>query len=412
MDPFYLGLLIILLGLSALFSASETAFIALSPAKVRTLQESKKWGASYLVKLKEQAEKTLVTILICNNFLNVAISVITTSLMEEAFGSASLAIITGLLTLIILVFGEIVPKAFATNHSAGIGLLMSAPIYFFVTLLTPLNWIFTVLIRGIGRLFKTSKAHHVTGEEIVAMASIGAEEGSLDENERELIENILEFNDIRVEEIMTPRVHIDAMPEDFSITEATEFVINHSHSRIPVYRQTIDNIVGIISLKNLLEQFHEEEDPDRTLRQVELLKPLRVAHSMRIHQLFLLFKKNRQHMAIVIDQHGGTAGLITMEDLLEEIVGDIEDESDRLEEMVKKLGKNEYEVSGRLELWDLSVLTGLELDYPEHRTVSFLIMENLGDIPKVGSKIKIQNWELQVTKMVRTTIVTVSIKKL
>lgn len=408
-----LVLVVFLLILSAISSASETALISLTPAQVRTLVESGKRGATYLAKLKQQHHKTLILILVWNNFVNIAASALTTVVMTELFGSAGIGIAMGILTFLILIFGEILPKSLATNYAKTIACFVAAPLYFLGVLFTPLIALLDLAVNGILKIFGAKHHIQVTDEELIAMASIGAEEGSIDEHELELIENALEFNDIPVEGIMTPRIHLDALPETFKLDEAAEFAVHHTHTRIPVYRETIDHIVGILSIKELLKQYHGQETPEQTtLRQINLLTPLKMPHTMKVRDLFLQFKKRRTHMAIVLDEHGGTAGVVTMEDLLEELVGDIEDEQDGHEDHVKELAPDLYELSGRTELDELTKLTDIEFEHPGYKTVSFLIVDELGYLPREEQSIVIEGWRFKVTHLLRNTILKVELQKL
>lgn len=409
MSPQLLTILILLV-LSGFFSASETAIISLSPAKVRTLTEKKAAGSKSLTKLKENPHKTLITILVGNNLVNILASAMTTVLMTEMFGSAAIGIATGVLTLLVLIFGEIIPKSYATSHASKLALTVAPPLYLLYLILTPVTWLLDQLVGLMLKVVGGTRRNIVTDEELVAMATIGAEQGSIDEHERELIENILEFTDIRVEDVMTPRVHIDSVPEEFTLDEASNFFINHTHSRIPVYRENMDHIVGILNIKEVFKHLHED-DTDRTVRQIDLTTPLKVSESMTIHDVFMLFKRERQHMAIVIDEFGGTAGLVTMEDLLEEIVGDIQDESDLTNEKIKKIRDYEYEVSGRIQIDELEELTGLKLDFPDHKTITYLLTEKLGRIPRLEDSIKLKGWTFTVTKTWRDTVMTVLLKK-
>ena len=412
MDP-DLVLVLILLVFSALTSACETALLSLTPAQVRTLVENQVKGAGFLAKLKHAHHKTLITILLLNNFLNIAASALTTVVMTRIFGDAGIGIAMGVLTAVLLIFGEIVPKSIATTYAKTLGPLFAPPLYFIGILLTPIIVALDFLVNGMLKLFGAQHHIQVTDEELIAMASIGAEEGSIDKQELELIENALEFNDIRAEEIMTPRIHIDALPETHHLDNATDFVVAHTHTRIPVYRESIDHIVGILSIKTLLKSYREEEEPESvSLRQIDLLKPLKLPASIHVKDLFHHFKKSRQHMAILLDEFGGTAGLVTMEDLLEELVGDIEDEQDLAEENIKKIAPDEYELSGRTELDDIADLTQLEFDHPEYKTVSFLIMDTLGYLPREGQSITIGAWQFTVKQMLRSTILKVTLKKL
>lgn len=408
-----IALVAFLLVLSAISSASETALISLTPAQVRTLVESKKKGATYLAKLKQQHHKTLILILVWNNFVNIAASALTTVMMTELFQSAGIGIAMGVLTVLILVFGEILPKSLATSHAKWIGCFVAPPLYFLGVISTPLIWLLDTVVGGVLRMFGIKNQIQVTDEELIAMASIGAEEGSIEEEELEFIENVLEFNDIPVEGIMTPRVHIDAIPETFKLDEASEFAVNHTHTRIPVYRENIDHIVGILSLKELLKQVHTQEEPEKTsLRQINLLAPLKVPSTMKVQELFRQFKKRRLHMAVVLDEYGGTLGIVTMEDLLEELVGDIEDEQDLAQDHVKKISEKEYELSGRTELDDLSAIMEIEFEHPGYKTVSFLIIDQLGYLPREGQSLMIEGWQFTVTQMIRNTILKVRLQKL
>ena len=413
MDP-DLIIVIILLVLSGFFSASETALMTVTPAKVRTLVEAKKPGSHYLAQLKKHQHKTLITILVGNNFVNIAASALTTVMMTEYVGSAAVGLATGVLTLIILIFGEVVPKSLATTYAPRLSLLVSPPLYIMGAALTPLIWLLDGLVRVILLILGTEKQKQVTEEELIAMASIGEEEGSIDEHERELIENVLEFNDIQVGEIMTPRAHIDAVPENYDLEEATQFIIHHTHSRIPVYREKLDNIVGILSIKDLLRYLHDEDQDDYddiTLRKVELARPLKVSAKMQIHDLFHKFKNQKTHIAMVVDKKGQLAGLITMEDLLEELVGDIEDEEDDAEERIRKLDEDHYQLTGHAQLDEIAAITGLKFEHPEHKNVSYLVTEELGHLPKKGQKITLDDWQFTVTKMYRHAILEVELKK-
>ncbi len=397
--------------LSGVFSASETALMTLTPAKVRTLSEAKTPGSWYLTKLKKNHHKTLITILVGNNFVNIAASAMTTILMTDIFGSAAVGVATGVLTLVILVFGEVLPKSVATTHAKKVALTVAPPLYILGIILTPIIYILDILVKGVLKLLGSHKQQLVTDEELLAMATIGAEEGSIDEHERELIENVLEFDDIHVKDIMTPRVHVDAMPEDYDLEEATQFMINKPHSRIPVYRENMDNIVGILSTKALLKELKEHEQPDKIiLRKIKLKTPLKVLESTAVHDLFHQFKTRRTHMAIVVDEHGGTAGLITMEDLLEELVGNIEDEQDVLDR-VKELDDGSYELSARVELDELEEITGLHFEHPGYKTLNFLLIEQMGKLPKKGQTVEIGDWEFKITQMWRHTILKVELKK-
>lgn len=407
-----LGIIVILILSSAFFSASETAINFISPAKVRNLIEEKIRGANHLDWLKKNYHKTIIAILVGNNVVNIAAATIATFLVTEYYDSAYLGLATGVLTIAVLLFGEIIPKSLASVHAQTLALFFAPMLRVIVSILSPLIYLFDILVKFVLKLLGAPKQMQVTDQELIAMASIGAEEGSIEKEELELIENALDFNDIPVEGVMTPRVHIDAIPESFKLDEAAEFAVNHPHTRIPVYRETIDHIVGILSIKELLKQYHTEEKPEEiSLRQIQLMIPIKVAGNLPIDDLFHEFKKKRMHMAVVLDEYGGTAGIVTMEDLLEELVGDIEDEQDMFEKNIEQIKNGAYELTGRTELDEITELTGLEFDHPGYKTVSFLIVNGLGHLPKEGETLTIGDWDFTVLKKWRNTMLKILLQK-
>lgn len=391
-------ILLILLVLSGFFSASETALMSLSHAQVRTMTQKKKPGAIIVKRLTAHPHKLLITILVGNNLVNVWASVYAAFVFEQIFDSMAIALVTAIMTFFILMFGEIIPKSFATTHNKRFSRLVAPPLLGLQTILWPIIWILEKCIAILIKAFGGKSKHlqkKVTEEELKAMVSIGAEEGSIEHREKELIENVLEFTDTRVEEIMTPRIEIEALPESTSVKEAAEFIVNHSFSRIPVYRKSVDHIVGVVNVKEVLEAMSDQEG-SKTLGQIHPAKALKVPHSMQISRLFHLFQKKRTHMAIVLDEHGGTFGLITLEDVLEEIVGEIIDETDIDEAHYKKISDDTVLASGRAVLEDLSKELDIVFPQPDHKTISYMIVEKLGRFPKKGEVIKFDKFEVKV----------------
>lgn len=404
--------LLVLLLLSALFSSAETSLISLSPAKVRALVDRKKPGALLVEKIKSNPHRLLITILIGNNLVNISTSVYATIVFQKLLGNAALGIITGALTLVILVFGEIMPKSLAQAHARPIACFVAPFLYFFTVVFRPMVFFFDLLVKGMLKL-TTGDSHekYMMEEELKAFVSLGAEEGSIERDEQELIENVLEFNDTRVEEIMVARVNMQALSEDATIKEAADFVALHHHSRIPVYRDSVDNIVGVITVKDVLK--HMSSDHDAVpLSSLKLHKPLKVPGSKKINRLFNEFQKRRLHLAIVLDEHGGTAGLITLEDILEEIVGDIVDEFDTAEVSdIKKIGSMEVEATGKALIEEINDELGIEIPCPGHRTISFYITETLGRFPKRGEILEGEGFTITVDEMHKYTLLKVTIEK-
>lgn len=402
--------LIVLIILSAIFSGSETALVSLTRSKVDELVEKKARNSKILKKLKSDPHKLLITILIGNNIVNIGASAYAAVLFIDLFGSNAIGVATGVMTFLILVFGEITPKSFAHTHSVGVSLFMARPVYYLQMMLFPLVWVFDKIVDFTNYLFGSKSQYSVTEGEIVAMLKIGAQEGSIQKQEKELIENILEFNDIEVEEVMTPRVAIEAVDCSMTIKEAVAFAIKHSHSRLPVYKNNVDNIIGIISIKELLK-YSEENSSNKKIEQFKLIPPLQAPLSKKIDKLFREFQRKHQHLAIVIDDHGGTAGIVTMEDLLEEIVGEIVDESDVAEKSIDIIDGKTIHTTGAALVEDVNDFFRIKLDANDRDTINTMITDYLHRFPREGEIIKLQRVKIQVLEMKKNIIKKVKITK-
>ena len=400
-----------LIVLSSFFSASETALIALSPAKVRDLCDKKRRFSGLVKKLKEDPNTLLITILIGNNIVNILASVYATIVFTAMFESNAIGITTGVMTLLILIFGEIVPKTFANKYAAPLSLIVSPALYALSITLFPAVWSLNLIVRGLEKLTGTDAIlKQASEDELLAMATIGAEEGSIEQAERELIENILEFNDIHVEQIMTPRISIAALPASTTIKEAGAFVLDHTYTRIPVYAAKLDNVIGVVTVKDIL--YHSQKGTlDISLKELQLQQVLHVPEMKKINELFRQFQKSHIHMAIVLDEHGGVTGLVTLEDILEEIVGEIIDEHDEDDEEIVKIGNTEWEAKGCTEIYDVNKAIGVTLPAPEHKPLSFLILQTLRRFPRKGEKIEVSGFVFIVDEMDRKRITKISIEK-
>lgn len=403
--------LVVLIMLSALFSGSETAIISVSNAKVRNLVKKGSKSGEILEKLKKDPHKLLITILVGNNLVNIGASVLATVVFTQAFGSSGLGIATGVMTLFILIFGEITPKSFATKYSLQISLFVARIIYVLQYVFWPITWFLSKIVKLLMKGVK-SEMHdeQVTEEEIKAIVDISAEEGSILKAEKELIKNVLQFNDIHVEEVMTPRIAIDALPIDATLQEAIDFVIKKSHSRIPIYEDTIDNIVGIITIKDVLI-LSEKYNVSKKLENIDLKKPIVVPVSKKIDTLFKEFQQARTHIAVVIDEYGGTAGIVTLEDLLEEIVGEIIDESDVEEMPIQAVSEYEITAHGVTKLEDINDYLDIKIQGNEKEPISAFILDKLHRFPKEGEVIKMPHANIKVVKMHGNKIVRVHIEK-
>jgi putative hemolysin len=396
--------------LSGIFSGSETALVSLSPSKVDELVSKKVRNAKLLKKMKNNPHRLLITVLIGNNIVNIFSAAYAAVVFTEYFGSSGVGIATGVMTFFILIFGEITPKSFCVQHAVGVSLYMAKLIYFLQLFLFPLVWSFEKIVFCVNRVFGAGNTTTVTEGELVAMLKIGAQEGSIEKQEKELIENVLEFNDIEAEEVMTPRVAIDAMDEEMTIEQAIDFVIHHSHTRIPIYCETIDNIVSIISIKKLLK-FSQELKPSTKLKQLQLTSPLEIPFSKKINKLFREMQRKHVHIAIVIDEHGGTSGLVTMEDLLEEIVGEIVDEHDIDETPIEIIDSRTIITTGKTLVEDVNDFFRMKFSANERDTINTLVTEHLHRFPQEGETIEFPRGKIQVLEMGKNVIRKVKITK-
>ena len=393
-------LLVILIILSSFFSGSEAALLSIGRAKVRALREQKKMGAKALEWLKNHPKRLIITILIGNNIVNVLLPVLATLWATREFGDHIIGIVTGVLTLILLVFGEIVPKNIGQLHNQKFALLAAPILYYLTRILAPIVWIFE---KFSDVMVSKKRQDPITEDEVLAMVYLGAEGGAIEEEEKELIKNVLEFTDTTTEEVMTPRIDIEAMDANTTLGDAVEFFITHSHSRIPVYEEGIDNIIGIVTIKQALKAWKEYEE-HKLIKNIELKMPMFVPTTKKIDNVFRDFQRQRVHMAVVVDQHGGTAGVVTMEDVLEEVFGEITDESDVDDIVVRKLSDNSWIVPGNIELHEMKDQTGIDLmnhenEQDDDKVLSLFVLEQIEDIPERGDVVETEVADLVVEKM-------------
>ena len=407
-----LVIIIVLVILSAAFSGAEISLTSLSPAKIRTFKNDKRFGSSAIYKLKKKPENLLITILIGNNLVNILATVVATIWGVRTFGSGAIGAITGILTFIVLIFGEITPKTIAQKYAEGFARIISYPLLGFMYAIYPVTWLLHKFIHSLMKLFKAKHPiRTITEEELLAMVDIGTKEGVIEEQEQEFIENVLEFTDTSVEEVMTIEKDIEAVQTSMTIQQASHFFVEHSHTRIPVFKGDLNNVIGILTVHDILHLIHNSRGAD-TLGDIHYQKVIVVPKTKSISKLFREFQKRRQHLAIVVDEHGDTVGLVTMEDILEEIVGDIADEQDREDKGIRNIEKNEWEIDGDAIIEDINEALKIELDYPEHKTIGLLILEKLQRFPRKGEKLEYDNLSIQVKEMGEKKIEKVIINKL
>lgn len=381
---------IILIALSSFFSASETALMSVSKIRLRHMVEEGVSGAELVEKLTEDPNRLLGMLLIGNNIVNVAASAIATVLATDIFGNRGVGIAIGIITILVLSIGEITPKAIAKQRSEAVALKVARPIHFIIIIFKPLVYIFTTVssffMKALGRNPNEIKSF-ITQEELKTMVGVSEEEGVLENVEKKMIFNVFDFGELQVKDIMVQRVDIVSIEQNAGYDEVIEVIKNEKFSRIPVYNQTIDNIIGILNIKDLatIENLRKDFNVSNYIRE-----PFYIFELKKIKELFNEMKKTRNHIAIVLDEYGGTVGLVTIEDLIEEIVGDIEDEYDE-ENHVKIIKDNEYILDGNLRLHDVSDLIGIDIDSEEFDSVGGLMIGDLGRMPEEQEEVKVNN---------------------
>jgi putative hemolysin len=366
-------ILIILLILSAIFSGAETAFVSVTMVKARMLVDQKKPAAKLLYKLKEDSRKVIITILIGNNLVNVGASAYAAVYLTRLFGDVGIGIATGVMTLLILTFGEIIPKTYSVKHSASIALSLSLPLYILQIIFYPI----IIIFEGITTLFFKSPQRAIVSEkELKVMIDIGTEEELIDKKQREMLQSVFKLDDLKAKDIMTHRIEIFALSEDTLAIEILKKARNAGYSRIPIYRETIDTITGYVHIIDLLNV-----TPKTTLKEISNKIPF-ISGEKIIQEVFVEFQKTRGHIAVVVDEFGGTAGIITMENVLEEVVGDIKDENDKDRLYIKQIDSKNFLVSGDATIADINEQAHTKLPEREHySTISGYIQDRLKDLP-------------------------------
>lgn len=395
-DAIQVLILLILIGLSAFFSSSETAMVTVNKIRVRNLVEEGDNRAVILSKIIEDQGKMLSALLIGNNIVNLSASSLATVMATDWFGSIGPGIATGALTLVILIFGEITPKTCATIQSEKLALNFARFVYAWMTIATPLIFIINNLSRGILFLLRVNpdtKQESYTEEEIRTIVDVSHEDGVIEQEEREMINNVFDFGDATAKDIMVPKVDISFLKADASYQDILNVFNENKYTRYPVYEESTDNVIGMLNVKDLLTYEDKEHfDAHNILRSV-----LFTHEHKRTSDLLVEMRKSSTNLAIVLDEYGVTSGLVTVEDLLEEIVGDIRDEYDEdEEELVRQLTDTEYIVAGAMSLDDLNDSLeledkGLALESEDYDSVGGIIIELLDHLPHVGEEVTTEN---------------------
>lgn len=391
--------IVICILLSGIFSSIETAVSFMNTIRMKSYAENGNKQAKTALYISEHFDKALTAILICNNVVNLSCSSLATVLCLNLFGDTGAAISTGITTLLVLTFGEIIPKCLAKENSESFTLKLSGFLKFLMTILTPLIFIF-IKIKEFALFLTGGKDERpdVTEDELKSLVETIEEQGVLEESEREMVQSVLDFDEKTALEILTPRVDVTAIDIDEDIQTIKEIVIENRYSRIPVYEGTIDQIVGILHTRDFLEELANGNTP----KIKELISPAYfIFNTQKLSNILSDFKLKKLHIAIVTDEYGGTLGIVTMEDLLEEIVGEIWDEDEEIERLYTKVGDNEYLINCDMPVEDMLSLFRMKYKSTDNEslTVGGLILDSFGTIPKKGDTLEFSGLKIIVREV-------------
>lgn len=390
--------------LSGFFSCAETALLSVSKIRMRTLAEEGNRKAKKVERLIDDTDSLLSTILVGNNLVNIGASSLSTVLAVDLFGDAGAGIATGVVTLIILIFGEITPKSMAAKYADGISMAIARPIGFIVIILRPivvvLNFITGFIIRLLGGERQIGPT--LTEEELKTYVTVSHEEGIIEEDEKEMIHNVFEFGDTEIKEIMTPRIHVVSIPDDVTYDELLEIYREQRFSRIPVHNHDDnDDIIGVLNVKDLVLA-----TIDRNHFNVldYAREPFVVYEFNHISDVFERMRSNKKSsLAVVLDEYGIMSGIVTIEDMIEEIVGDIDDEYDVEEDTIKQIGENTFLIDGSVSFNEINDVLGTHFESDDFESIGGLVLGQLGE-PELGRELKIGRATLSIEKIHKNRI--------
>jgi putative hemolysin len=396
-----------LIFLSAVISAAEIGFFSVNETRLRALAEAGGRRAAMALHLRSNPQRLLSTIMIGDRLVDTGAASYATILAIRLFGSEAVAIAIGVLTFVLLIFGDIVPKTLAAKHAVPVVLTMAYPVYGIQQILRPILFVLEPMIDKITG-GKGLTVPFVTEEELKIMLDVGGKAGMIETEEVKMIKNVFQLKDITAEDSMTPRIYVFALEGHFRLKEAQEQIFQSKYSRIPVYDSTLDNITGVLYRDRALMELAQGR---YDVRLKDIANPaLFVPRGKTADDLMKQFQREKRHMAIVVNEFGGVMGLVTLEDLLEEVVGEIMDETDISEELIKRIGKNQILVHGRTEVRRINDFLKVDLG-EESNTISGLIQDQLGRIPAVGEQIHVDHCRLIVHEADHKSIKSVQIVK-
>ena len=396
--------LVVLVAFSAFFSASETAFSSLNQIRLKSRAEDGDTSAARVLEMAEKYDKLLSTILIGNNIVNIAAASIGTIIFTKMLGAERGATVsTMVLTVVVLIFGEVTPKSLAKEMPETVATAVAPALSLLMLVFTPLTWLFSQWKRFLGHFVHSTEEDTITEGELMTMVSEAENDGELTDRESELIRSAIEFDDVEAQDVLTPRVDVVAVADDTPMDEVTERFAESGYSRLPVYHDTIDNIIGVVHEKDCFAALQKH---DKNVKLEDLIGPTLYTTSVtQISALLRTLRESKHHMAVVVDEYGGTAGIITLEDILEELVGEIWDEHDEVTEDFRKQSDGSWIVLGSAGVDDLYERLGLPEDEDiDSNTVNGLVQEKTCRLPKVGDRFTLGSYDGVVTRTAKRRV--------
>lgn len=401
----YILLIVVLVMFSAYFSATETAFSSMNRTKLKAMAEKGSTKAKRALDLSEKYDTLLSTILIGNNIVNITAASVATVFFVRLIGDAGVTLSTVVLTIVVLIFGEISPKSIAKDCPEKFAMFSAPFIGALIWVLTPLTFLFSMWKKLLSRLLRMERESGMSQEELLMLVEEVQQDGSIDENEGELLTNVIEFSNISAEDILTHRGDLEAVPVEAEKSEIAEAFQTSKFSRILVYKESIDNIIGVIHLKDFYTGMGVTEKSVE-----EILSPvIFVLQNEKIDNMLEKLQKSKSHLAVVLDEYGGTYGIVTMEDILEELVGEIWDEHDEVVEDIRLCGKDTYLVNAAMDLDDFCKRFGIETE-SESSLLSGWIMEQMEKVPDAGESFQYQNLTITIARVEHHRIAEVRVK--
>lgn len=408
MDSSLIGMIVavvILVMCSAYFSATETAFTSLNTIRMKTWAENGDKRAARALALEQDYDKLLSSILIGNNIVNITATTISTLLFTKIFVTYGATISTVVITIVVLIFGEISPKSVAKEFPERFAMFSAPILRVIILVLTPLNFLFSMWKKLLSKIFKPSGDDGITEEELMGIVDQAESEGGLDAHEGDLIRASIEFNDLDVSDILTPRVDLVAVDEESTMQEVGALFVENGYSRLPIYHETIDNIIGVVHQKDFYKARVRGED-----RLAMIKSPVvYTTPNTKIFKLLRILQMNKVHMAVVVDEYGGTEGIVTLEDILEELVGEIWDEHDEVTEFLHKQPDGSYNIDCTTDLDDMYDLFEIKGEC-EASTVSGWVLEQIDRIPKQGDHFIAEGLEVTVTAVDNRRVIEINVK--